>query len=82
MKTLWLSLVCLGFVATFAARGSSTPPTSITLCGAAALTAPAKPKKNIGPCQPYAEVCKNCVDCTQCKHCAVIGGKCSVCWKK
>lgn len=46
-----------------------------------AVTAP-KPKKNIGPCMPYAERCLNCVDCTQCKHCAVIGGKCSVCFKR
>jgi len=45
-----------------------------------AVTAPKK--KNIGPCMPYAEKCLNCVDCTQCKHCAVIGGKCSVCFKK
>lgn len=26
-----------------------------------AMTAP---KKNIGPCQPYAERCANCVDCS------------------
>lgn len=44
-----------------------------------AITAP---KKNIGPCMPYAERCLNCVDCSQCKHCAVKGGKCSVCFKR
>lgn len=48
-----------------------------------ALTAPAaKPKKNVGPCMPYAEKCLNCVDCTQCKHCAVDKGRCSVCFNK
>lgn len=33
------------------------------------------PKKNIGPCMPYAEKCLNCVDCSQCKHCAGIAGR-------
>lgn len=47
-----------------------------------ALTAPAKPKKNIGPCMPYAERCLNCSDCTQCKHCSLDKGRCSVCFKK
>lgn len=45
------------------------------------LSAPAK-KKPVGPCEPYAEVCRHCTDCSKCKHCAVIGGKCSVCFKK
>lgn len=44
-----------------------------------AMTAP---KKNIGPCQPYAEKCVNCADCTACKHCSVNKGWCSVCFKK
>jgi hypothetical protein len=39
-------------------------------------------KKPIGPCEPYAEVCRHCSDCSTCKHCAVKGGKCSVCFKK
>lgn len=39
-------------------------------------------RKPIGPCEPYAEVCRHCSDCSTCKHCAVKGGKCSVCWKQ
>jgi len=52
---------------------------SIVSAGALVLAAPRKP---VGPCEPYAEVCRHCSDCTQCKHCAKDGGKCSVCWKK
>jgi len=33
-------------------------------------------RKPVGPCEPYAEVCRHCSDCTQCKHCAKDGGKC------
>lgn len=55
----------------------------LPLCLAvAAVTAAVKPKKAVGPCEPYAEKCRHCTDCTQCKHCAVDRGKCSVCWKK
>ncbi len=50
------------------------------LSGAVLLLA--VPKKPVGPCEPYAEVCRHCTDCSQCKHCAKNGGKCSVCWKK
>lgn len=70
MKMAWLNLACLALVASFAARGSDTPPTSITLCGAAALY-----------CQPYAEKCPACKDCTKCGHCSN-GGKCSVCFTR
>jgi hypothetical protein len=38
--------------------------------------------KGVGPCEPYAEVCRHCSDCSTCKHCAGLGGKCSVCFKK
>jgi len=58
-----------------------TASLGLLLCVAgAAFTAPKK--KPIGPCEPYAEVCRHCTDCTQCKHCAGLGGKCSVCFKK
>lgn len=39
-------------------------------------------RRPVGPCEPYAEVCRHCTDCSTCKHCAVKGGKCSVCFKK
>ena len=39
-------------------------------------------RKPIGPCEPYAEVCRHCSDCSTCKHCAVKGGKCSVCFRR
>ncbi len=39
-------------------------------------------RKAIGPCEPYAAVCRHCSDCSACKHCAGLGGKCSVCFKK
>lgn len=38
--------------------------------------------KPIGPCEPYAAVCRHCTDCSMCKHCSQLGGKCSVCFKK
>lgn len=47
----------------------------------AAAVAGAK-KKPVGPCEPYADVCRHCSDCTQCGHCARDGGKCSVCFKR
>jgi len=37
--------------------------------------------KPIGPCEPYAEVCRHCTDCSKCKHCGS-GGKCSVCFTR
>lgn len=50
------------------------------LCLAVATLAGVKTKP-VGPCEPYAEVCRHCTDCSKCKHCTN-GGKCSVCWKK
>jgi hypothetical protein len=41
-----------------------------------------KPRKPVGMCMPYAEICPHCTDCTQCGHCAKTKGKCSVCWDK
>jgi hypothetical protein len=40
------------------------------------------PRKPVGPCEPYAEVCRHCTDCSQCGHCARDKGWCSVCFKK
>ena len=48
---------------------------------AAVMAAKIKPKP-VGPCEPYATVCRHCTNCTKCWHCAVEKGKCSVCWKK
>jgi hypothetical protein len=42
----------------------------------------AKAKRFIGPCEPYAEVCRHCSDCSRCRHCSVIKGTCSVCAPK
>ncbi len=51
------------------------------LLGAVVIAAVPK-KRAIGPCEPYAEVCRHCTDCSACKHCSKDGGKCSVCFKK
>jgi len=30
--------------------------------------------KGVGPCEPYAEVCRHCSDCSTCKHCSKAAG--------
>lgn len=54
----------------------------LPLIVAAAVAAGVVKKKPVGPCEPYAAVCRHCTDCSQCKHCAVDHGFCSVCLKK
>lgn len=71
MKTLILSLAGTGALSCVIPHPSfGVPPSSVTLCGAAALY-----------CQPYAEKCPACKDCSACGHCTN-GGRCSVCFKK
>lgn len=48
---------------------------------AIAADAPAKKKRRILTCDPYAETCPACADCSRCRYCTKVDGSlgCSVC---